>query len=813
MKTYFQLFVFFILFALQSLFGQNWNAVCVGINDYPGTYNDLNWCISDAQAIKYYLEAYKQWSSGRINLLTDGNANESAIHSAIANMSRTAGNTNFFHYSGHGDSQELGGSNGIIPSNSLDARVTPSELQADFGSTYNQSTAFIDACGTGIFPRDMSIGVISSGCKADEYSYESSSIQHGYFTYYLLAGLTQSTINTAEQLHNYAAPLVTQAQSDQHPQLGDRFAGYLSIYNATYTLSGTLSRFETWSAASTMQGNVYVPSGITLTIASNMNLTLNGYSIISSGGTIMVQSGATINGLKAYLQTGGSTVGYCPSIQSAVNNAPSGSNWIVQLLSTTYNESPSFSSKSNLTMFGNGQGSTVLNGGVSFTNSSNIQIRDLTTSYPFVFNYSSGITVWNATVTGSTLANNYSSTSAALGFVTANNIGASFGLNTYGGTGDLYYASVSNGDCAAYLTNNASYNIGTNNTFCCNGLDIYAGNGGYAYAISNTYSRPLPQTIYGNVFVTGQNGVCGQQCEYFAKAAKNNSIALSTNTSEFSLQTSDDKYLALLRKIKGDKDANQYDAKSIAREHQQLIDEYKSYVKDGNDKRVIKAAMSKISHLYKGMEDKNGFYSYLAEALASGKLKSVESYFKRYFIWKSVDENNYSNALKIADQVLASASDDNDLVCEMMYEKGLVYKYYLNDADAASAQFSMLLEKYPGHPLNSFAASEVNTMQKEFSQDSTTKNETVTIESYNLVSSPNPFNPTTNISFTLPEASLVRLAVYDILGREVAQLVNEMKGKGKHTVIFNGNNLASGIYLCRLEVGKDVAIKKLLLTK
>jgi len=51
-------------------------------------------------------------------LLTDGAAYETAILTATNNMSKIAGSTNFFHYSGHGDSQELGGSNGIIPANS-----------------------------------------------------------------------------------------------------------------------------------------------------------------------------------------------------------------------------------------------------------------------------------------------------------------------------------------------------------------------------------------------------------------------------------------------------------------------------------------------------------------------------------------------------------------------------------------------------------------------------------------------------------------------------------------------------------------------
>jgi hypothetical protein len=78
---------------------------------------------------------------------------------------------------------------------------------------------------------------------------------------------------------------------------------------------------------------------------------------------------------------------------------------------------------------------------------------------------------------------------------------------------------------------------------------------------------------------------------------------------------------------------------------------------------------------------------------------------------------------------------------------------------------------------------------------------------------PNPFNPTTVISYQLPVASTVRLAVYDILGREVAVLVNEKKGPGSYTVRFSATGLASGVYLYRIQAGDFVQTKKLLLLK
>jgi hypothetical protein len=88
---------------------------------------------------------------------------------------------------------------------------------------------------------------------------------------------------------------------------------------------------------------------------------------------------------------------------------------------------------------------------------------------------------------------------------------------------------------------------------------------------------------------------------------------------------------------------------------------------------------------------------------------------------------------------------------------------------------------------------------------------------------PNPFNPSTVIRFQVPVASHVRLAVFDILGREVNVLVNEQKSPGTYEVKFFANGgsasgggtsgLASGVYFYRMQAGDFVDTKKLLLLK
>ena len=78
---------------------------------------------------------------------------------------------------------------------------------------------------------------------------------------------------------------------------------------------------------------------------------------------------------------------------------------------------------------------------------------------------------------------------------------------------------------------------------------------------------------------------------------------------------------------------------------------------------------------------------------------------------------------------------------------------------------------------------------------------------------PNPFNPTTNISYSLAENGYVQLTVYDILGKEVATLVDQQQNSGLHSVVFDARSLASGVYFLRLQIGEFRISKKMVLLR
>ena len=73
--------------------------------------------------------------------------------------------------------------------------------------------------------------------------------------------------------------------------------------------------------------------------------------------------------------------------------------------------------------------------------------------------------------------------------------------------------------------------------------------------------------------------------------------------------------------------------------------------------------------------------------------------------------------------------------------------------------------------------------------------------------------PGTNIQYDLPFDNFVSIKIYDILGKEVVTLVNEMKNAGRYIVSFNGSNLSSGIYYYKIKAGEYEQVRKMLLIK
>lgn len=137
-------------------------------------------------------------------------------------------------------------------------------------------------------------------------------------------------------------------------------------------------------------------------------------------------------------------------------------------------------------------------------------------------------------------------------------------------------------------------------------------------------------------------------------------------------------------------------------------------------------------------------------------------------------------------------------------DKGIVYMYDYEDEPERDGVYFYKLKGYSSAVNLVFEADEIKigiTGIRNFKVEQNT---------------PNPFNPTTNISYELFDASYVKLKVFDLIGKEIATLVDANQTKGTYTVTFDASkyaNLTSGIYFYKLETEKYSEVKKMILTK
>ena len=153
-----------------------------------------------------------------------------------------------------------------------------------------------------------------------------------------------------------------------------------------------------------------------------------------------------------------------------------------------------------------------------------------------------------------------------------------------------------------------------------------------------------------------------------------------------------------------------------------------------------------------------------------------------------------------------------------------VRQNYINGKKIILA-YSMFNESFDGHKaeFKIFNAKKLNIEDINIIVSNTSGNEIKMI--YNQIQSdfnyifdinsiyPNPFNPSTDIDFTLDKDSYVKLSVFNIKGQEVDIVFEGLQEYGKHSYTWNANNFASGIYYFNLKTNDDIAIKKAMLIK
>jgi hypothetical protein len=184
-----------------------------------------------------------------------------------------------------------------------------------------------------------------------------------------------------------------------------------------------------------------------------------------------------------------------------------------------------------------------------------------------------------------------------------------------------------------------------------------------------------------------------------------------------------------------------------------------------------------------------------------GKPGDVNLFYEAYDISDTDELDIIFNGIKIRDEAITAANSWSTIRTLLLPEA------LVNDNDANVVIFDNA--KNPPNALN-WGVRNVSVALIT----AVTTAETVSPASFHLAQNfPNPFNPTTTIRFSTPRAGKVILTVYNLHGEVVRTLVNGEMAAGDHLATFDGSDLASGVYFCRLEAGTLTATQKMILAK
>jgi len=163
-------------------------------------------------------------------------------------------------------------------------------------------------------------------------------------------------------------------------------------------------------------------------------------------------------------------------------------------------------------------------------------------------------------------------------------------------------------------------------------------------------------------------------------------------------------------------------------------------------------------------------------------------------------------ALNIAQKYPNSENEKNALLC-----LATLKWFDVSQKETSDKYLAELLTKH-GSSIDD-ATLAILGISKVGSEGSVTASATTGSGQLEISNFPNPFNPSTTISFVLPEDGYVTLKVYDLLGRAVAELVNGTMKAGSHETMFDASKLPSGVYFYKLDFGGKSISKKFVLTK
>ncbi len=207
-------------------------------------------------------------------------------------------------------------------------------------------------------------------------------------------------------------------------------------------------------------------------------------------------------------------------------------------------------------------------------------------------------------------------------------------------------------------------------------------------------------------------------------------------------------------------------------------------------------------HIYRVSKDEKGYY--LSVSGSEGEVNSLQIVYRNDDLFYVTIDDSISGTVYLTDgqNIYYSSDYTQSFSLYKTLKDNLVgiYKKPNTDTLYTATSFSI-------YEVTSSSITEILNIVS-VDNEITFPAEYILLQNY-----PNPFNPATTIRYQLPERSFVSIKVFDILGREVATLVNEEKPVGSYEVQFKGNSLTSGIYFYQLKAGDYSETKKMIFLK
>ncbi|UCD38524.1 MAG: caspase family protein, partial [Fidelibacterota bacterium] len=812
-----------IFITMSAAYGDvDYYALLIGINDYHNPHEDFKYAIADIYLVRDMLVQVGDWSIDNIRILEGSAATEEAILDSIEAMGNNTDSDDvcLIMFSGHGSDQ--GALKGLVayddrPEYEVWRRVSPSELSSRINTYFDTDkiVVILDASDSYIF-EDLNKGVILMSTVENGQTHEDEDVlHHGVLSYYVAKGMAgyadlDGESISAEDVFDYAYPLICAWEGDpgeeQEPEMDDNYTtGDLEFLIKEMTLSGTLTRSEIWSGA-TLTGNVFVPSGKTLRI---LTASLDGHYIQSTSGSITRDAGATIFPDISVKQ--GSTIkGFYPTVSGAYGAADPGQD--VYMGSGTYYGSVTLD-QNNVNVYGNGRSNTTLYGIVTITAAADLKY--LTLSSTLTVNSGSDIDVYQVGVGSQITLNNCSN--LYMNYIIGGT--TSIGVDINGGDPGLYgmeiidaywqgmyahnyadprvYDSVIKWtiDAGIYLTSSSDGYI-DNVDFCVNDdWDIYAeASGTYA---GECYWSDHPAYTTHNVTYYGTDN-----CGLYRRIAVDHPPVTEVAEDEagrVAFEEALEQYWSVREQLLPDSTTGERpEPASLAAEYGEVIRQMKEIV--STDRGFAVKALGLISNSYWTLGDYVSVAAYLDSVIEANA--TLKPHAQSLLVSHHLRTGDPQAALALSDVILNS-SPPEDLACEVLYNQGVIYHYYLGDLDQAVALYRETVARYPDHPTGQLAAYKLEEMGEEAPVPVAQEEEEPEVTELSLSGYPNPFNPTATVRFGLPEAGNVTLIVYDLLGHEVLRLVEGYRDAGWQTVIWDGRDAAgreapTGLYLARL---------------